>query len=280
MPVIQDKSEYLRTVYEGAAITTCAEVTSFAAVSIPTIITTDLLLHFEAGDTSSYSGSGTTWINIGTGGTLYNATLVGGSGSGLPKFSTGPPATFNFTRYALVNGTSSMSYNRMFLKNPPGIGDDFTYCSWIKTTQVGQGLNHYQLMYIASTETGSVNNNWGFGIDLNGKLAYGDGKTGGTDITIQTTASVNTGSWVFVAVTRIKLTGAVTLYINGIADTAGTCNSGNSLTSGSEIVIGSEKDFPGYTMGGQIASLLGNTSALTATQILQNYNATKSTYGY
>jgi hypothetical protein len=275
---------------EGGVYTSCSDAAclrerscpvALPVVSVPTIITTGLLLQFEAGDSSSYPGSGTTWINIGTGGSTYNATLAGsGPGVGLPTFSAGPPATFNFIRYALVDGSSYTTYNRISLVNPPGIGDDFSYCAWIKTTQVGQGLNHYQLMYILSTETGGVNNDFGFGIDVNGKLAYGDGKTGGSDITLRTTASVNTGAWIFVSVTRQKSTGTVTLYINGLADTTGTCNSGNSLTTGTDIVIGSEKDFPGYTMGGQIASVLGNTSVLTAAQILQNYTATKATYGY
>ena len=40
------------------------------------IVSTDLLIHFDANDTDSYSGSGTTWINIGTGGTTYNAELI------------------------------------------------------------------------------------------------------------------------------------------------------------------------------------------------------------
>jgi hypothetical protein len=168
-----------------------------------------LLLHFEAGLTGSYSGAGTTWINIGTGGTAYNATLAGSSGA--PTFSTGPPATFNFARNIINTGTAYLNYNYMYLANPPGIYDDFSYCIWMKTTQVGNAQNHYQLMYLLSTETGGVNNDWGFGIDNNGKLAYGDGKTGGSDITIRTTASVNTGSWVFVAVTRQKSTGTVSL---------------------------------------------------------------------
>ena len=44
--------------------------------TIEEIVSTDLLIHFDANDTDSYSGSGTTWINIGTGGTTYNASLI------------------------------------------------------------------------------------------------------------------------------------------------------------------------------------------------------------
>jgi MSHA biogenesis protein MshQ len=162
---------------------------------------------------------------------------------------------------------------------PPAISDSFTYCAWIKTTLTGYGLNHYQLMFIVSTETGGVNNDFGFGIDSNGKLAYGDGKTGSSDITIRSSIAVNTGDWTFVAVTRSKSTGEVKLYINGILDTTGTCNVGNTLSTATYVLIGSETDFPGYTFGGNIGAILGNTSVLSAADVLNNFNAQRATYG-
>lgn len=237
---------------------------------IPQIITTDLLIHFEA---SNYSGSGSTWVNIGTGGTTYNATLFS------PSFINSSIKSFQFTRNLLSNGTAYLNYNYFRFLRPDAISDDFTYCAWIKTTEVGYGLNHYNFMYIVSTETGDVNNDFGFGIDSNGKLAYGDGKTGGSDITIRTTQSVNTGIWTFVAVTRNKLTGAVVLYINGVRVMSGTCNVGNTLSTATYVLIGSETDFPGYTFGGNIGALLGNTSVLSDTDILNNFNAQRAIYG-
>jgi hypothetical protein len=242
----------------------------------PPIITADLLIHFEANDPTSYSGSGSTWVNIGTGGTTYNATL---SGSTLPTFVNGSIKSFLFTRNLLSNGISYLGYNYMSFLRPDAISDDFTWCAWIKTTQVGNGQNHYNLMFIVSTETGGVNNDFGFGIDDGGKLAYGDGITSGTDITLHSNTSVNTGAWTFVAVTRKKSTGAVVLYINGVADKSGTCNVGNTLSTALNVLIGTETDFPGYTFGGNIGAVLGNTSVLTAAQILQNFNAQRSTDG-
>lgn len=243
---------------------------------IPQIVTTDLLIHFEANDTNSYPGSGTTWINIGTGGPVYNGTLLG---SPLPSFINSSIKSFQFTQNLLNTSTAYQSYNYIRFLRPDAISDDFTYCAWIKTTNVGYGLNHYNLMYIVSTETGGVNNDFGFGIDSNGKLTYGDGKTGGTDITIHSTQSVNTGNWTFVAVTRQKSTGRVVLYINGVSDTIGTCNIGNTLSTATYVLIGSGTDFTGYTFGGNIGAILGNTSVLTPTDILNNFNAQRSIYG-
>lgn len=241
------------------------------------IVTTDLLIHFEANDTNSYPGTGSTWINIGTGGSTYNATLLGPQ---LPTFvNNNSINSFQFSRNYLGSSTAYTNYNYMRFLRPPAISDDFTYCAWIKTTGVGSGLNHYQLMYIVSTETGGVNNDFGFGIDVNGKLSYGDGKSGSTDITIHSTQSVNTGNWIFVAVTRNKSTGEIKLYINGILDTTGTCNVGNTLSTATYVLIGSETDFPGYCFGGNLGALLGNTSVLSAADVLNNFNAQKSTYG-
>lgn len=245
-------------------------------IHLPQIVTDDLLIHFEANDINSYSGSGSTWTNIGTGGTLYNASLLG---TPPPSFVNDTIKSFQFTRNLLSSGTAYLSKNYMRFLRPNEISDNFTYCAWIKTSDVGNGLNHYQLMYIISTETGNLNNDFGFGLDVNGKLAYGDGSLGGSDITIRSTIPVNTGVWTFVAVTRNKSTGTVTLYINGIADTVGTCNVGNTLSTATYVLIGSETDFPGYTFGGNIGAILGNTSVLTPEQILTNYNAQKYIYG-
>jgi hypothetical protein len=244
--------------------------------NFPQIITTDLLIHFEANDSTSYSGSGNTWVNIGTGGTTYNATLLG---SPAPSFNNGSIKSFQLTRNLLSTSTDYQNYNYFRFLRPNAISDDFTYCAWINTTNVGYGLNHYQLMYIVSTETGDVNDDFGFGIDINGKLTYGDGKTGGSDTVLHSSQSVNTGIWTFVAVTRKKSTGEVVLYINGVADGSGICNIDNTLSTATYVLIGSETDFPGYTFGGYIGAILGNTSVLTAADILNNFNAQRNTYG-
>lgn len=250
----------------------------------PQLATADLLIHYEAGDSASYPGSGLTWTNIGTGGSAYNATIVEYTdeeySQTFPLFdSTDGISSFLFSKQFLYDGSAYLSTNHMRFLRPETISDDFTYCAWIKTTEYGYGDNHYQLMYIVSTETGDLNNDFGFGIDSEGYLAYGDGDYSNADITIRTTQLVNTGQWTFVAVTRQKDNGNVVLYVNGIEDTRGTCNVGNTLSTAEYVLIGAETDFPGYTFGGNIGAILGNTSVLTAQQILDNYNAQKALYG-
>lgn len=245
-------------------------------VLLPQLVTGDLIIRLDA---SNYGGAGTTWINTGSGAPNYNGILSGAAS--LPIFSgiSSLPKYFSFTRNQVNTTTDYLAYNYVSVARPTAIGNDFTFCAWIQTTQVGYGGNHYQLMHIVSTETGGVNNDFGFGINSNGKLAYGDGKLNGTDITIASTQSVNTGNWTFVSVTRKQSTGEVSLYINGSLDFIGTCNVGNYLGDSPDMLIGSEKDGPGFTWGGRIGLFLANTSVLSPTQILQNFNATRSIYG-
>lgn len=252
----------------------------------PQLTTADLLIHFEANDPASYiyPDSGATWTNIGTGGSTYDATIFEyieeETNITYPVFdSTDGILSFLFSKQFLYDGSAYNYTNHMRFLRPDAISDDFTYCAWIKTTEVGYGYDHYQLMYIVSTETGELNDDFGFGIDAEGYLAYGDGNYANADVTIRTTQSVNTGQWTFVAVTRKKDTGEVILYVNGIEDTQGTCNVGNTLSTAQYVLIGAETDFPGYTFGGNIGALLGNTSVLTAQQILDNYDAQKANYG-
>ncbi len=150
-----------------------------------------------------------------------------------------------------------------------------TVSAWIKTTNVGHSTTHYTSMYIMAAEMGGGANDWGFGVNNSGKLAFGAGTS---DATIASTTSVNTGNWINVAATRIKSTGEIKLYINGVLDKTGTGNTGNTLTAASQIWIGSGQDGPAFTMGGLINNVMAYNSALSETDIFQNFNALGTTY--
>lgn len=246
--------------------------------SNPEIIKSGLVIHLDVNDTTSYPGSGNTWTNIGNGGTTYNATLRGNIP---PTFESGVIDSFHFIGYLLTSTSDYLGYNFMSITRPvdDSMSGDFTYCAWIKTTAVGGGLNHNTLRYIISAEVTAVNDDFGFGIDMNGKLTYGDGKMFGIDYTVHSNASVNTGEWTFVAVTRNMANGRVVLYINGAVDKVGTCNVGNPLDAAPYTLIGSQADFPGYTFDGNIGTILGYNIVLTNSQVLNNYNVQKSSYG-
>jgi hypothetical protein len=249
------------------------------------MVKNNLLIHFDANDYASYSGYKYTrpkWLNIGTGGLLYDADI---SGNIKPVIDEGwYIKSFRFFGYALNTPTEFYAHNYMRFLSPTLMFDDFTYCAWINTfSGVGNKLVDSDVMYIISSQTTIspqptiANKYFGIGINNNNKLSYVDSLPNGNNITIHSTQSINNGKWAFVAVTRNKITGQVVLYINGIADTTGTCNVG-TLNSTDYMLIGSNNYFPGYTFGGHIGSILGYTSILSADDILRIFERLRRTY--
>ena len=267
-----------RRAYGCCVVTTkYGDVPNNEPPAVPTIVTDGLIIRYEAGDTNSYSGSGNIWRNIGSGGSAYDATTVT---TNLPTFQSNS-FNFGYNKITSFNEYLTNTNLKYFSINRSGIlSNDFTYCAWIKTTNVGEGTQHFTLMYIISTEVPNQFQDYGFGIDSNGKLAYGDGVI--SDITIRSVNSVNTNSWKFVCVTREQSSGTVSLYINGSLDSTGTCGSGDasaSLFRSTNILIGAQSDSAGYTFGGNIGAIFGYSRILTASEILNNFDVQKSYYG-
>ena len=237
-------------------------------VSVPTTVsgslkTSGLKFNFDAGNSSSYSGSGTALTDLsgsGTHATFQNA----------PTFVSSPIKTFQWnTRGSNGSNTTKASFSNV-------LGDDMTVGAWIKTSNIGNDLAHYRLLYILTGEQGGGANDWGFGIDRLGKLAFGAGPN---DVTISSSTSVNTNEWTYVVATRAKSTGQIKLYINGAFNNSGTGNAGNSLNAQSSILIADGNDGPAYTFEGNISKIEGYNTVLSADDVLANYNANKGRFG-
>jgi hypothetical protein len=223
------------------------------------IVTNGLVLALDAADKNSYVSGSTTWNDLS--GNSNSGSLING-----PTFAT---SSLQFTRISIPAGTAT----HILLNNT--IGDDFTISSWIQTTQVGSNIAHYTTMYIVSAEVGGPGNDFGFGVNSSGQIAFGAGPN---DTTIAG-GVVNTGIWCNVVATRVKSSGLISLYINGSLSNSGTGNAGNTLNANSKIKIGSGDDGPAVSFGGNIATTQLYNRALTATEIQQNYNTQKSRFG-
>ena len=252
---------------------------SFVYTPYVPLVTNNLLINFDANDYASYSGykyTNSKWLNVGTGGIIYNADI---SGNIKPAIDEGwKIKSFRFFSYALTTETDYQNHNFMRFPRPIAMSGDFTYCAWINTfKRVANGLVEPHIMFIISEKTTNANSYFGFGIDNTDKLSYIDSSSTGNVKTLNSTQSVNTGKWNFVAVTRNQTTGQVVLYINGIADINGTCNVG-ILNTNDYLLIGSATYFPGYTFGGSIGAILGYTSILSADDILRNFESARRIY--
>lgn len=235
------------------------------------LITTDSVLHLEA---SSYSGTGTTWTDLST--AANNGTLIN-----TPSYVASPVKSFTLTNAASAPSGTNQRVN--LSKN--NIGDDFTIAAWIKTTSAGKGnVSHLNLMWIVGAETSGTPTppdagDFGFGICQNGKLGFGCSPQ---DFSlIQSTNTVNTGSWVNVVMTRARITGAIKLYVNGLSNGSGTLQADGSVLNRTTPTIG----FPGgiedgYAFNGSIGGILFYTRVLTAVEAYNNYEAQKDIYGF
>lgn len=220
------------------------------------IVRTNLQLYLDAASSASYPGSGTTWTDLSP--NAYSTTLVGA------------PA-WNST-YFTFNGTTEYVDTNQSLS-----AEEFSVGAWFRTSAAGVKM-------ILSKET-TAGWPWNYRIWLNGGQIIGDiaqsnvsNRSIGSPLT-----NYNNGAWYLVMYTRSTTT--QTLYVNGaqITTAAGSFPSG-TISNAQELWIG-RSAFTGssptgsYQYTGDIGQVFVYNRVLDSTEILQNYNATRSTYG-
>ena len=229
----------------------------------PSVVTSGLALALDAANTKSYPGSGATWTDLsgnGLTGTINNAPVFSNSVGGNFTFN-GTSSTVSFTRKRFTAG--------------------LTYAAWIKTTSAKNTATYTTTT--ANPIVGDTNNAvWnGFGVH-NGKLRYCYyNRAGSAPINSDSTASVNTGSWINVVVTH-SYTDTAKLYINGVLDstfnvaTTGATDPWAQYLAADRIGAGyGSADF----FNGSIAQVTLYSADLTAAQVLQNFNALRGRFG-
>ena len=212
----------------------------------PLIVTDGLVVYLDAGNTRSYSGSGNTAYDLsGLGNT---SALTNG-----PTFNSSNLGAFvldGSNDYILVNSQANILSKTAYTKIA------FIYISNFSTvnTIISGGFSGQHAF-------------WMFGTD---KLNAGHN---GAWNTVVGATSLSLNTWYFAAVTYSNSTGWK-LYLNGRED--GTSADTTTFTGNQEISIGSYSTANNFT--GRIASVQVYNRALTATEIFQNYHATKGRY--
>lgn len=215
----------------------------------PDIVESGLVLALDAGNTKSYPGSGTTWTDLS--GRGNNGTLTNG-----PTYSNGAIVFDGVDDY--VSFTSNPSLTNQIsvdvwvnLNTPPTQTN-----AWILGRE-----GSYRLTYATNTfqwVCATVNNSW---------YSTGTAINGDTQVISNILNVVGTYD------------GANNkIYINGTLKTTGAAISGNILTTSTYYLVRSGAVNVDYGKGAIYSHKLYNR-ALTAAEIQQNYNATKSRYG-
>ena len=215
----------------------------------PGIVQIGLNVNLDAGQLSSYPGSGNTWTNIASGGATYNATL-----------QNSPTYSSNYGGYLAFNGTNQYTS----ITRP--VQDDFTLSVWFKTTSSAGTLGNWHTgIGLIDGEVAGVTNDFGLTM-AEGKIMFG---VGNPDTTITSTATYNDNFWHNVIVTRTKSNGTMVMYVDGTQVATGTGNT-NTLNAASSLLIA--RSVIGAYFPGNIAICETYTIALNSTQVLQNYN--------
>lgn len=213
-----------------------------------TIVTDGLTLRLDAGNASSYPGTGTTWTDIA--GTADNITLVNS-----PTYTSGTPAYFTF------NGS-----------NQYGTGTNSVLTSTSYTKSVWFYLNANADNNIISSDTG------GHYMFFQGgnKIYNGHSNWAGFPSNYPSTATFSLNVWYNVTLT-FNTTDGMALYINGNLDSTYTAIK-TAFTGDGRTNVACYSP-AGNLLNGRVAKVYCYNRSLTAAEALQNYNADKSQFG-
>ena len=240
----------------------------------PKVVTDGLVLYLDAANTKSYPGSGTVWSDLSRSGN--SGTLTNG-----PTFNSGNGGSIVF------DGTNDyiQSPSNSVLNFCNATNDlPFSISTWCYINSL---TNDFALYNKGDNGDGALES-YASGVSSTGKYGVTLYDTsGGNQSSAITTANVPTGTWVNLSHTYSGIGGnsGLILYINGIAQA--TTNTGigtytrmrvqsTSLFLGS---FGSTGFYRNIKSNGRYSIFQFYNRALTAQEIQQNYNATKTRYG-
>ena len=219
------------------------------------IVTDGLVLHLDAAQRRSYPTSGTTWTDLS--GNANNGTLTNG-----PTYNSANGGSIVFDGvddYVTIPNTSilkpSLPLTISVIQNIVTLGNGYVF------TNNGSSTNYSGVsVLIGGVRFG---NNGGSGVTSRKDYYF--------DITLNT--------WQFITVVCNSVANPL-IYINGqlanITATSGTATTVGYSNSNIEIA---RRNIGGFYVDGSVANVLLYNRALSATEVLQNYNAVKSRFG-
>ena len=215
------------------------------------IVKDGLVLDLDAAKKESYPGSGTRWNDIAGGvitGSLTNGPTFDGNNGGSIVFD-GTNDYINLPSSYVLSSTG------------------FTYSIWAQRTGTGNQGTRGIIISNRSTyiDVGFNTNDILFSLIL----------TNAQNLIIASGLAVGLGIWAHYAATYNKQTAV--LYLNGTQ--VASSNYNYDIVSASNYFTIGQYDGNSYNFNGKISSAQLYNRALSSTEILQNYNATKTRFG-
>jgi len=210
----------------------------------PKIVTDGLVLCLDASDGKSYSGSGTTWTDRsgnGNNGTLINSPTFS---NGIVEFD-GADEYVNVADSGTLDGFSSVTFE-----------------AWVKPDNNSGYRRIYDKNY-NNTYNFSISNTSTFYIYINGNYSI-------------SSTTVDNNQWNHIVATYDN-TSAI-FYKNGIVVNTNSFSHGAVGSNSADLRIGTNHDSLSSKFYGDMGSCKMYSKALTASEVLQNYNATKGRF--
>ena len=224
-------------------------INPYLYTSTPSIVTTSLRLHLDAGNSSSYPGTGTTWTDLTGNG--YNATLSGGV--------TYSSSNGGILIYDGVDDVATSSLSKTALANVSGKWtiQFWVYISGSQTSvgvfQMADGLNSANPWLLLQRQNDTTIRWY-----VNGSYRI--------------TNTITTNTWYNLAISYDGTT--VKFFTNGVQEST-TYVGGLGGNGGASTYLAN--GFNG-NLNGRMPHILAYTTDLTQSQLQQNFDAIKSRY--
>ena len=233
-----------------------------ASIGGPNIVESGLVLYVDAANPKSYPGSGTTWADLSGNGN--NGTLTNG-----PTFSSANGGIIVF------DGTNDFVVTQ---QNSGFTGNiNATISTWVYPTSVTGEIATTLIGNSDGTLTGM-----GICIGINGAGSVSIEFWNGNGMrTISNTIQINRWYNLVATKTAGAINSTTSLYINGISQSFNITSNNTPNVTNHTISVGAIKGIIStqFYFPGRISQTSIYNRALTAQEILQNYNATKSRFG-
>ncbi len=231
----------------------------------PGIVTDGLVYALDASNIRSYPGVGATWFDLSK--NNLNSTLVGS-----PTYTFDTSASY----ITFDTNTKSATLNTNLLSNySSGTIECSVYITNLSTSFIlarqRNGVNTYSVLSV-----GSYADSGGQFVSGVAGTVYYHNKNAQT--VLSSTVGLSQNTWHRLSVTFT--TSSVILYINGVQNAVvnGDYSVPNDLSTDPRIGAWI-KDGTNYQMNGRLAYFTIYNRALSATEIRQNFNATRKRYG-
>jgi hypothetical protein len=222
------------------------------------IVTEGLSLYLNAADKNSFNGSGSTWYDIS--GQGNNGTLINGT-----TFSSDVLGVFIFDG---SNDYVNIGVN----KSCNVLTGDFTVSVWANRSNTGGTWGNVIGDYYTNNTLN--NNEWQIMMSSGGAFNL---YMVGIGHLVSPTSNFGANQWHNVVVTRIGST--ITMYVNGTS-VATVSNTSTFGTTTGNLNIGVDGNNSAEPFTGKISNvLIYKNKGLLLSEVIQNYNSTKTRFG-